>query len=151
MKITVLHNISRDASFGLNAVFDLTQKAKKHEPRSHELVKVYEFVTSDLLSAEDIFYTFNVGDDPALARDERQLSLARAYRARKLRSLSVGDVLIFEGEAALACESAGWRVVAPDELHVLDEAEATRAVRERYEFRKYEDLSITVPLHEHTS
>jgi hypothetical protein len=52
--------------------------------------------------AEDAFAAFN--DHP---RDTEGQALARQYRARRLRSLSVGDLVVV-GEAALTVERAGW-------------------------------------------
>jgi len=157
--ITVFHNVSRDASFGLNQVFDLD--GKFHEPHSHELVKVFEFEVSDLFTPEDaamasltdeivadiIFRAFNVGHEPGYGTPgTKEFELATKYRARKLRSLSVGDVLVFDYETYLACESAGWKVVDQGELRVLTTRSAKRLVRERYGFEPAEELSVTVPL-----
>src|ERR1700733_12148644 len=89
MKIEVLHNISRDASFGLNTVFcrrDPGGSVKEAQSQAHELVKVFEYdQASDGHSAErvleDIFRLLNVGDDPEFGTPSE---LATAYRARKL-------------------------------------------------------------------
>jgi hypothetical protein len=60
-----------------------------------------------LLIAETAFEAFNADPDflPARARD-----LATRYRARSLRSLSVGDVLRL-GDTTLACAPVGFREV----------------------------------------
>jgi hypothetical protein len=51
--------------------------------------------------AERMFEAFNIGED----------ELAQAYRARGLRSMSVGDVARV-GEVPLACASVGWDLAA---------------------------------------
>jgi hypothetical protein len=51
------------------------------------------------------FTEFNVGDGEH----------AKAYRAKRLRSLSVGDVVVV-GESAWACESVNWSPVSAEEL-----------------------------------
>lgn len=154
MKYTILHNISRDASFGLNQVFD--RNDRHYEARSHELVKVFEFEASDLIDpdvelppaafADVVFRAFNVGHEPGYYQDEREHALAVKYRARRLRSLSVGDVLICEGGHILACDSIGWFAVDDSDLRVLTSAQAGRVIRDRYRFKPGEQLTITVPL-----
>lgn len=141
MRITVLHNVSRDASFGLNAMF--TGDGKRYVSRTHELVKVFEFEAD--LGPNSVFRAFNVGDDPELSSSQVELELAQEYRSHRLRSLSVGDVLAYDGQTYLACESVGWREIDADELHVLDGDEADRAIRDRYGFKAGEQLSISVP------
>jgi hypothetical protein len=42
--------------------------------------------------------------------------LAREYRAKMLRSLSVGDVIVI-GETAFACGSYGWDTITTEELN----------------------------------
>lgn len=150
MKVTVLHNISRDSWFGLNQV--PADNGKRYEPRSHELVKVFEFDLAELpgdpgrplqRAADDVFRAFNVGDDPQFSTSDAEETLALRYRARRLRSLSSGDVLIFDGAGAL---SAGERVDEADLNIIADPAEAERIVRDRYDFLSTETLSVTVPL-----
>lgn len=52
------------------------------------------------LVLEEAFETFNIG----------QTALARDYFSRRLRTLSVGDVVAI-GESAWACDSVGWRLL----------------------------------------
>jgi hypothetical protein len=48
--------------------------------------------------------------DPCELADVDAAQIARAYRARRLRSMSVGDVVV-AGEVPLACASSGWEPV----------------------------------------
>lgn len=145
MRIEVLHNISPDASFGLNMMFD--KDGKFREPGSHELVKVFEFDGSTGRPPDDVYRMLNVGHEPGFAHNEYEHRVALQYRARRLRSLSVGDVLIF-GHAirtCIACESSGWSEVHREDLRVLSTRAALLRVRERYEYSQYEELAISVP------
>lgn len=142
--ITVLHNISPDAGFGLNTTF--TSEGKTSEPRSHELVRVFEFQSASITRPDDIFRCFNISHERGMADTLLEHDLALGYRARRLRSLSIGDVLVFDGVTFLACESAGWKVVSHDDLRILTAEEAGAAIRARYGFGPGEKLSITVPL-----
>lgn len=159
MNITILHNISRDAGFGLNAVFD-EQAGGKRQARTaerHPLTAVFaysmELETMDearawlagehVMSDEELrqrllniaWQQFNVGDS----------ELARAYRARQLRSLSAGDVILLD-HRAYACDHVGWRRVPLGELRILRGDEAEQQIREQYGFDDDEALSVTVPL-----
>jgi hypothetical protein len=145
MKIEVLHNISRDASFGLNTVFHSTQPGGY--VKKTEVVKVFEYGQDDSgYSAErvleDVFRLLNVGDDPGFGTPSE---VAKSYRARSLRSLSVGDVVVLDGQAWSA-ESVGWQPRQPDELKIVtDVDEADRLIRERYQIGQAEPLTVTVP------
>jgi hypothetical protein len=164
-RISIFHNLSRDAGFGLNCVFfhkDPGGYVKETQAGAHELVKVFEFGLDDLMFADESRYlgcteianrvdrVFNVGDDPTFTKvGSREHTLALAYRARKLRSLSKGDVLAFHTDAGpvlyFACNSL-WEQVGAGELNIVDAAEAIRLVRERFGFGAAEPLAITVPL-----
>jgi hypothetical protein len=160
-RIEIFHNISRDASFGLNTVFrtgDVAPEGMRSLPLSggrvgwkdfaetpdemHPLVKVFEYEREWIGDRADVcailhdaFERFNNGSGHEDA----------AYFASKLRSLSVGDV-VFIDDAGYSCESSGWDVVSRFDLRILTTAEAEPVIRERYEFKDAEDLSITVPL-----
>jgi hypothetical protein len=159
--VSVFHNISRDASFGLNTVFRtgpsapegvrsvplsdgrVTWKALSGGDERHELAWVFQYeapattiAKDDAAVAEDAFARFNGGSGREDAR----------YFARKLRSLSVGDVIAIDGKRFYSCESAGWAARDLKELRILPAAEAERVVRARYEFRPAEELTVTVPL-----
>lgn len=64
--------------------------------------KVFTFYAttqqSDRALLEIIFEEFNIGTGP----------VARAYRGNHLRSLSVGDVVVLDGQVAYLCAAVGW-------------------------------------------
>jgi hypothetical protein len=160
VSVTVFHNISRDASFGLNSVWrsgDVApegvrayqnEKTGKWSWKSHaevpaerhELVRVFEYaadpedVENDKV-LEGAFAEFNIGSGP----------VAQRYRANRLRSLSVGDV-VKVGDQYWSVESAGWTERQESEVWVLPALLARYAVRQRYDFGRDEELSVTVPL-----
>jgi hypothetical protein len=118
VKVSVYHNISRDAFFGFNTVFrtdgDDARKEAATEEERHELVKVFEYVTYldyDLNVCERAFAAFNRGSGQ---EDPR-------YFARRLRSLSVGDVVVIDcklGRVPFSCESFGFKPRTSDELRI---------------------------------
>lgn len=134
MKIKIFHNISRDASFGLNRVIGASTADQRHR-----LVWVFEYEDdagyTPAATLARAFDEFNIGDG----------ELAKRYRARRLRSLSVGDVVMIDGQA-YSCESVGWKERLPGELRILPAAEADKAIRELYDMEPAEPLSVTVPL-----
>lgn len=142
--VEVLHNLSRDASFGLNAVF---AGGKRFEPRSHALVKVFQFSAEEWPGArypESIYHVLNVGHEPGYAHGDAR-KLAEAYRARRLRSLSVGDVLVING-FYFAVARLGFECIDGEEdLHIVDAETAERLIRERFEFKPGEQLTLSVP------
>ncbi|WP_370973915.1 hypothetical protein [Amycolatopsis sp. cg9] len=61
--------------------------------------------THDHTLADEAFELFNIGDDPQFGTpDPRALD----YRARRNRSLSIGDVLGIDGRF-YSCDASGWR------------------------------------------
>lgn len=117
--VEVYHNQSRDGFFGLNAVFaDGGKRQALTDDERHPLVKVFEYDTEfqpgpngALYVCERAFEEFNIGEG----------ELAQAYRANRLRSLSVGDVLILGAgidPVAYSCESCGWAERNPAELNI---------------------------------
>jgi hypothetical protein len=158
MRITILHNLSRDASFGLNAV--LGAGGKGSQPRSHPLVKVFEFGAADLIAParlaameplavmEAVYRALNVGTEPGHSvAGSRERKVATRYRARRLRSLCVGDVVIagFDGAACLAVAPVGFTVVPEQDLMIVDARTAVPLIRERFQLTPGEPLAITVP------
>jgi hypothetical protein len=97
--VSVWHNVTRDSAGRPTGYFGFTP--------GDLMVKVFTYDTQtrgrhaeDI--AEDAFAAFN--DFP---RDGEGEALARRYRARRLRSVSCGD-MITVGEAALIVERAGF-------------------------------------------
>ena len=96
--VSVWHNVTRDSAGHPTGYFGFTP--------GDQMVKVFTYDTrsrgrhlEDI--AEDAFAAFN-----DLPRGSEGQNLARQYRARRLRSVSRGD-LITVGEAALIVERAG--------------------------------------------
>lgn len=107
MLIRIYHNGARDEE-GRNLGFF------GYKPE-HPMVLVFAYVIPELdpgLAIEEAFHTFNVGED----------DLAQAYRARRLRSLSVGDIVAVDGKF-YSCENAGW--ITHDTQPVLAAAESS--------------------------
>jgi hypothetical protein len=134
-KIAVYHNIDRDSFFGHRA--------------GHALVKVFEYIAimpdgidygpgqpGVMHVLERAFELFNVGVN----------ELAQEYRARLLRSLSVGDVITLDEFTVYTCESIGWEFAGtPEHLHFVTGADAERLIRARLEMKPGERLTVTVP------
>jgi hypothetical protein len=110
--VSVWHNVTRDGAGLPSGYFGFNP--------GDQMVKVFTYHTQargrhpeDI--AEDAFAAFN--DFP---RDGEGQDLARQYRARRLRSVSRGD-MITVGEAALIVERAGFSVLrggfAPVRVH----------------------------------
>jgi hypothetical protein len=123
-KVTIFHNVSRDGSFGYVTGQDLVP------------VFMYESDTD----ANDVvlnraFETFNVGEG----------KLAQEYRARRLRSLSVGDVVQIDTRF-YSVERFGFKPASFLEMSFLVGRDAAPVIRARYDIPKNEALSITVPL-----
>lgn len=92
--VSVWHNVTRDSAGHPTGYFGFTP--------GDQMVKVFTYDTRIRgRHAEDAFAAFN--DFP---RGSEGQNLARQYRARRLRSVSRGD-LITVGEAALIVERAG--------------------------------------------
>jgi hypothetical protein len=163
MIITVYHNISPDGYFGLNTVFGDGGKrqASTYEER-HPLIRVFTYEQDDPTAADPegtalalcelAFLAFNVGADPGFHASPEIRSLATRYRARRLRALSVGDVLVLNNEAAYACASVGFQRTETGALRVISSPqEAERMIRERYQIPPRAPLTVTVPLTEEDS
>lgn len=84
----------------------------------NEIVRVASVTVQakDVTSAcERVFHLLNVGEDPTFGEPDQQ---AIAYRARRNRSLSVGDVLIADG-AAMAVADFGFQPVQVEPSQVV--------------------------------
>lgn len=172
MKVSILHNISRDASFGFNAVFRTGDQAPEGvraialddgrvswkaeaetEAERHELVWVFTYegdsAKDDETLLAEAWHAFNVGHDPEFGPPS---DLALAYRARKLRSLSMGDVVIIghspqepRSPRIWSCDS-DWTERQQTDLRILPASDADKAIRARMDFGPDEPLTHTVPL-----
>jgi hypothetical protein len=100
MRIRILLNQTRDGRCD----------GYQHGQDMAEVYAYDETSTSDVTAAlERAFFLFNVGDDPSFGQPD---PIALAYRKLRNRSLSVGDVVICDGEHH-AVERCGWQEVAP--------------------------------------
>ena len=98
MKVSIFHNVDRDHFSG-------------YRP-GHALVRVFEAEVPDGMAPHQAAEKmFEIGNAPEEYLSGEALELAQDYRARELRSVSVGDV-VAAGEVPLACASCGWEIVA---------------------------------------
>lgn len=105
MQVHIFHNVTRDGFGRPIGILDGYQPG-------HDLAEVFAYDTDrtdPYAEAQNAFFLFNVGDDPSFGEPK---PLALDYRAKGLRSLSVGDVVVV-GDVALACASFGWDAVQP--------------------------------------
>lgn len=103
-------------SFGMNNVlFEvkilLTDKFgdERHDaPRT----EVFDYTTHHYNenAAHEAYHLFNA---PESLIDAKRLPLVAEYRAKRLRSLSVGDVVVV-GNTHYYCDSFGWTDITPD-------------------------------------
>ena len=107
--LSVYHNVSSDR-------MRFFEGYKPEDPLTH----VFDLAVPDHIDLETnygvdtaldyAFMALNVGhEDFAVITDEGKANVI-AYRERKNRSLSVGDVIIIDG-VAFACAALGWGVV----------------------------------------
>lgn len=118
--VTIWHNVAFDGQGRPTAMLDGYQPG---DP----VVRVFAYQASPGRSAEEIadeaFDTFN--DHP---RDPGGADLACAYYGRRLRSLSVGDVVavVADGEVRLAVAKFGWTPVPGPLTEVRTSEHGTR-------------------------
>ena len=116
MLIQVFHNSRRDDVGRCTAMMDGYQAG---DPLTH----VFDLELTDAEAANSywpdrVYELLNIGDDPTFGTPDDR---AVAYRARRNRSLSVGDVLVVDG-AAQAVASYSFELVRVDPaqlVHVL--------------------------------
>ncbi|GAC1527411.1 MAG: hypothetical protein NVS3B1_17670 [Marmoricola sp.] len=114
--IQVFHNVAKDAE-GRPLGFFGYQPSQALVEVAHVDVGGIEVNGGGLYGALDrVFYLLNVGDDPEFGTPDPQ---AVAYRARRNRSLSVGDVCVIEG-VAFAVASFGFEPVTIDPASVTE-------------------------------
>lgn len=114
VRVRILHNVAKD-ELGRSLGWMDGWHA------DHAMVEVFAYdsyvcpdVEAAYREAELAFRLFNVGDDPTFGEPS---PIALEYRALRLRSLSVGDVVVVGDLAALACASMGWeRINLPAHL-----------------------------------
>lgn len=123
----VLTRLDLQLRIYLNSPDDRSARFTSYRPESARLQMAFEprliingqdgedWATLALRACEEAFYLFNA-DLEILAGNPDGLALATAYRAERLRSLSVGDVVAVqspEGEwGYYACDSVGFRSIA---------------------------------------
>jgi hypothetical protein len=118
VQVIVYHNVARDQN-DRHINFDGYQHGQPLVPVFTYDVALLDGGLPELrLVAEKAFEAFNL---PPELLGGRQRELATGYRARSLRSMSVGDVLRLGG-TALACDPAGFREV-PSELNEVHVSE----------------------------
>ena len=112
-RVTIFHNVARDeaghpANFdGYTAGAPLVRVFEYDHPRAEPVEQI----------AEHAFYLFNV--DPChMQPDDYEIALR--YRARQLRSLSAGDVILAD-DAALAIDPIGFRPIEGGQLNEVHE------------------------------
>jgi hypothetical protein len=116
MRVSVYHNVARDEQ-GRMINFD------GYEP-GHPLVLVFEaeidLGTEDPLSVlvGEVWTACNLDPDQLTGR---MATLAHAYRARRLRSLSVGDVLMVgdDDRTVMRVDPVGFTPVNIDQVNVV--------------------------------
>jgi hypothetical protein len=107
--VVVLHNEARNHFIGLDLedamLFNVHETDIDIETDSQSALEN---------AAEELFARYNVGDDPTFGTPH---SDAIDYRAKRNRSLSVGDVLVFvtsgESRTALHCADFGFKRILP--------------------------------------
>lgn len=107
MKCKVYLNESRDSFFGFANKFSDPELVLSHEFEMEDRLAYANGQTASPDGLHIIFWQLNV--------DQPTESWSLEWRVKKLRSLSVGDVVVL-GESAWACESIGWRKISAQEL-----------------------------------
>jgi hypothetical protein len=128
-RVSVLHNVARDEHDRKISYFGYQD--------GHPLVVVFE---ADIglgdeacpsAVAEEIYVACNLDPDMLTGR---MAVLARAYRDRRLRSLSVGDLVVIgdgDGRIAMRVDDVGVSAVAGDTLKLLSTPEELHQVTVR--------------------
>jgi len=78
MKVTILHNTDRDASFGLNARLEPGKQIT--QPRSHQLVRVFQFEQpEDYLQhvLEDVYWRLSETTPTLVSQTRLRLTTGR--------------------------------------------------------------------------
>lgn len=114
-QVRILHNEGRGHFFGYDP-----DTADLYLVHTYEVERQSNGRPEPKNVAAQAFHTFNVGDDPSFGTPQPE---AVAYRAKRLRSLSEGDVVLVidpdENRTFLACAKFGW-----DEVPEADQRDA---------------------------
>lgn len=110
MRVTVFLNETKDEHgrnlgyFGYepNHVLRLAHTATVTEIMGGQII-----TWDDQRVLERVFHLLNVGDDPDFGTPH---PVAIAYRAKRNRSLSVGDVVMIDGRV-FTCADVGWQPI----------------------------------------
>jgi len=111
MLVKIYLNDGEDHFFGFKNDFannpELTM-VHEFEISETEMDWIYKRYSKDFAInvLEYVFEQTNIGEESKLAKE---------YRAKGLRSLSVGDV-VSVGETAFSCDSCGWSRITTEEL-----------------------------------
>jgi hypothetical protein len=103
--VTIYLNVQYDATGHLSGMLDGYQAGD-------EVTPVFTYCPWDksdytpVMLAEDAFRLFNAPEESITQKYDLKITLR--YRANKLRSLSVGDLVMIDGEV-FACEKMGFR------------------------------------------
>lgn len=100
-KVRIMHNVERDENTRFVGMLNGYQPG-------HDMLEVFVYDVDDVdYHPEHAFEIFNQDVDWLDGRDRE---LAKAYRDKNLRSLSVGDVVVVD-DVAHAVEHSGWKKV----------------------------------------
>lgn len=102
MTVRVMHNIHEDPTRSHIPTMDGYRTTDELTT-----VAVWHFPNADALGLLERVFTLGNMDPELITNDERGRDLATAYRARRNRSLSVGDVVTVDG-TPYACQRFGW-------------------------------------------
>jgi hypothetical protein len=111
--VRVFHNTARDANDRPIAMLD--GYAAAHVVTCVAECTVDSTGATDLAVCDEAYRLFNVGDDPEFGTPDPE---AVEYRARRNRSLSVGDVVSVDGRH-YACDPRGWRAIDPPRVDTV--------------------------------
>lgn len=112
MIVQVFHNVARDEHGRSTAMMDGYTDG---DPVVHVATMAVADGAPEVM-AEDVYFITNMGDPNSDSR-------AEVYRAARNRSLSVGDVVTFDGGAGMAVDGWGFKAVSLDPKQVVSVAQ----------------------------
>lgn len=113
-RVRVYHNANRDERGRPTGYLDGYAPTDKvvHVATWHVTRRYGDEYRTDQFIQGEAWKVFNVGDDPEFGL---VYEVATEYRARRNRSLSMGDVLQIDEGGWYACEDFGWKAInTPD-------------------------------------